>query len=158
MRKYSLHEIDTFFNRSNLSFRGLEQILDIPEYRIKKYLIGDGSVSTEDSLKIDTAIRVINEMSLRKPEWNIGKARQGKIRWDVIDIWNNEVKGLVQKRFNETLVNACQIIVFIIGDRTGHDEFHEVDDPLANGGLSRYGKDEFLRHMMKTMVNAELYY
>lgn len=152
MRKYSMHYIDEFFCRSNLSFYGLEKILDIPQYRIRKYLIGDGSATAEEALKIDTAIRVIEEMGLRKPEWNIGSARQGKVRWDVMDIWNDEVKNLIRKREEETINNACNIIVFIIGDKTGRDEFREVQDPLVNGGLAKYGTDAFMKHIMKTMV------
>lgn len=152
MCKYSMHDIDEFFGRHNLGFYSLSKILDIPHYRIRKYLIGDGSATTEDALKIDTAIRVIEELDIRKPEWNIGEVRQGKVRSDIIDVWNNEMKHLIQKKEQERIDNACNIIVFILNDKTGRDEFREVQDPLVNGGLSRYGTDEFIRHLSKAIA------
>ena len=154
MRKsnFTLHDIDEVFTRSNMNFYRLSQVLNIPEYRIRKYLIGDGSnVTSEEALKIDTAIRVIKEMDLKRPNWEVGDWKKG-IRWhDVVGVWNDEIRQLIMKREQETYDNACNIIVFILGDKTGHDEFHEVQDPLANGGLSKYGTDEFMRRMIKTI-------
>lgn len=155
MRKsnFTLHDIDEVFTRSNLNFYRLSQILDISEHRIRNYLIGNGSnVTSEEALKIDTAIRMIKEMDLKRPDWEVGDWKKG-IRWhDVVGVWNDEVKGLISKREQEIYDNACNIIVFILGDKTGLDEFHKVEDPLMNGGLDRYGTDEFMRRMMEMIT------
>lgn len=152
--KYTLHEIDDFFCRSNLSCYKLGKLLDIPEYKIRRYLTGNhGShVTGDEALMIDTAIEVISEMELVNPGWIVGNYRKG-IRWkETVGVWNDEVRHLIQEREEEMLDNACDMIVFILSDETGRDEFREVEDPLVNGGLNRYGTDEFMRRLNKTIA------
>jgi len=148
VKKYTNDYVEKFFCESNLNCYKLGKILDISNRKIARYLFGDGHVKPEEAMLIDAAIMVVESQHLRQPEWNIGDWRQGRlngIHGTKLDDFNRDLRKMAEEQKRRTEENAANIIVWILSDKEGHNEFLLNRDPLFYGGLESYGLREFKR-------------
>lgn len=157
MKKYMNDYIQKFFSESNLNCYKLGKILDITENHVRRYLLGDGRINTEESLLIDAAILVTEKRHLRQPEWNIGEWRWGRLRYgdtyeSALKVFNEELRKLSEEQKRKTEDDAINVIVWILDDKEGHNEFLLNRDPLFYCGLESYGLGAFKRRA-KRLIN-----
>lgn len=153
MRKYDDRFLEQFFCDTNLSCGKLAKILDISPYRVQRYLMGDGYALPCDAMKIDAAISVAKNQRLCQPWWDIQRWHHGDDWDEIVGVWNREYRKKVERSVMRQTENAVDIIMVII-DGSDVDEFHEYDDPLKNGGLDNYSKDEFIRRIHEKLCSA----
>lgn len=148
MKTYKIEDLEMFFERSNMSCGKLASLLGIGEWLVEKYLLAGREIAAEEMTKIDTAIEVIDEFDLRRPEWDIRAWREHP-EYNAIDTYEKEVMDLLTDKDKREIRFAINNIMAIIGNAVDDKIYQCIDNKfgnelspdelmeLANGGIGR---------------------
>jgi len=150
MTKYNKDELLNIFEASNLSCYKIGRILDIPPYRVSKYLFEGHKIGPEEMMKVDAAIKIVKETGIRQPKWHVQDWWYDVLWSDVVGVWNAQLKERVRREVQHCEMKALDDILFEIG-LANPNEYATTYDPLRDCGLDRYSVEEFERRISEKM-------